>query len=620
MPLQKLVFRPGVNRENTNYANEQGWYDCDKIRFRSGFPEKIGGWTRFSNNQYLGVCRSLNNWTTLSGDNLIGLGTNIKFYIAQGGAYNDITPYSTTTSLTNPFATTSGLATVTVTDGGYNPSVGDYVVFSGATAVGGLTIDGEYVVVTVPSSTTYTITASGTASSTATGGGSVTANYEVPIGNTVYTTGTGWGAGPWSRGTWGSGYTVGIGSQLRLWSQDNFGEDLIIAPRGGDLYYWDATTGVSTRAIKLQTASTNAGYAGTFVPNTTNQIISSAVQRFVIAFGANPYDPADANTTFDPLLVRWSDQENAFDWVPSALNQSGEQRLSVGSEIIQAVNTRQEIVVFTDAAVYSMQYLGPPYVWGFQLLQDNISIMGPKAAITINNITYWMGKDKFFMYSGRVETLPCSVRQYIFQNLNKDQAWQCFAASNEQYSEVWWFYPSTNSTVIDSYVVYNYLDRVWYYGTMGRTAWLDSGTQEFPIAADYNNRLLNHENGNDDVSGTTPVAIDAYIQSSDFDIGDGHNFGFVWRILPDVTFAGSTTANPTCTMVVEPRVNSGTPYGTANANTITRTVAVPVEQFTGQVYTRIRGRQIAFRIESDGIGSAWQLGAPRIDIRQDGRR
>lgn len=620
MPLQKLVFRPGVNRENTNYANEQGWYDCDKVRFRSGFPEKIGGWTRFSNNQFLGVCRSLNNWNTLSGDSLIGVGTSIKFYINQGGAYNDITPYSHVSSLTNPFATTSGSATVTVTDAGYNPSVGDYVVFSGATAVGGLTIDGEYVVASVPSSTTYTITAASNASSTATGGGSVTASYEVPIGNDVYTVGTGWGSGPWSRGTWGSGYAVGVGSQLRLWTQDNFGEDLIFAPRGGEIYYWDATTGIGTRGETLADASTSAGYDGDFVPNETNQIISSAVQRFVIAFGANPYDPTDSETAFDPLLVRWSDQENAFDWVPSALNQSGEQRLSVGSSIIQAVNTRQEIVVFTDAAVYSMQYLGPPYVFGFQLLQDNISIMGPKTAITINNITYWMGKDKFFMYSGRVETLPCSVRQYIFQNLNKDQAWQCFAASNEQYSEVWWFYPSTGSTVVDSYVVYNYLDRVWYYGTMGRTAWLDSGTQEFPIAADYNNRLLNHEDGVDDVAGTSAVAIDAYIQSSDFDIGDGHNFGFVWRILPDVTFAGSNATNPSCTMVVIPRTNSGSAYGAANANAVVRTASYPVEEFTGQVYTRIRGRQIAFRIESADVGTTWQLGAPRIDIRPDGRR
>ena len=631
MPLQKLVFRPGVNKENTNYANEQGWYSCDKVRFRSGFPEKIGGWTRFSNYSFLGVCRSLNNWTTLNGTSLIGVGTNSKMYLNKGGAYYDITPlYDTSvnvsTATSGPFFASNGSNVVTVVDATYNPEAGDYVIFSGATSLGGnvtaTVLNKEYEVASVVNATAYTVVIPTTAntSDTGHGGNTVTATYLLPTGNDVYTIGTGWGAGPWSRGGWGSGYTTGIGSQLRLWTQDNFGEDFIFAPRGGAPYYWDASTGVSARAITLEAAANAATYSGQFVPNEVNQIISSAVQRFVVAFGANPYDPGNPNTTFDPLLVRWSDQENAFDWVPSATNQSGEQRLTIGSEIIQAVNTRQEFVVFTDAAVYSMQYLGPPYVFGFQLLQDNISIMSPRAAITINNVTYWMGKDKFFMYSGRVETLPCSLRQFVFQNLNADQAWQCFAASNEQYSEVWWFYPSTGSLVVDSYVIYNYLDRVWYYGTMGRTAWLDSGTLPYPIGADYNGYLLNHEDGNDDVSGPSAVAIDAYIQSSDFDIGDGHNFGFVWRILPDVTFSGSSATSPSCTMVVEPRTNSGSAYGAPNAPTVTRTQAYPVEEFTGQVYTRIRGRQMAFRIESAGLGTAWQLGAPRIDIRPDGRR
>lgn len=634
MPLQKLVFRPGVNKENTNYANEEGWYSCDKIRFRSGFPEKIGGWTRFSNDQFLGTCRSLNNWTLLDGTSLIGVGTNSKMYLNKGGAYYDITPlYHITSNTSNttsgPFFASNGSNVVTVVDATYNPEIGDYVIFSGAANlysssgnVSATVLNTEYEVASVVNATAYTIIIPTTANANDTrhGGNSVTSTYLLPSGNDVYTIGTGWGAGPWSRGGWGSGYTTGIGSQLRLWTQDNFGEDFIFAPRGGEIYYWDATAGVSARAVTLESAANAAAYSGQFVPNETNQIISSAVQRFVIAFGANPYDPIAPNNTFDPLLVRWSDQENPFDWVPTPTNQSGEQRLSVGSSIIQAVNTRQEIVVFTDAAVYSMQYLGPPYVWGFQLLQDNISIMSPRAAITINNITYWMGKDKFFMYSGRVETLPSSLRTYVFQNLNQDQAWQCFAASIEQYSEVWWFYCSTRSLVVDSYVVYNYLDRVWYYGTLGRTAWLDSGTQQHPIGADYNGRLLNHEDGVDDVSGPGAVAIDAYIQSSDFDIGDGHNFGFVWRILPDVTFAGSSATNPNCTMVVEPRTNSGSAYGTPNAPTVTRTQAYPVELFTGQVYTRIRGRQMAFRIESAGLGTTWQLGAPRIDIRPDGRR
>ena len=634
MPLQKLVFRPGVNKENTNYSGEGGWWECDKVRFRSGFPEKIGGWTRFSNYQFLGTCRSLNNWTTLDGTSLIGVGTNSKMYLNKGGYYYDITPiYSvtsnTSTSTSGPFFASNGSANVTVVDATYNPERGDYVIYSGAANlyssggnVSATVLNAEYQVTSVVNATAYTITIPVTANANDTlhGGNSVTSTYLYPTGNDVYTIGTGWGSGPWSRGTWGSGYTTGIGSQLRLWTQDNFGEDYIFAARGGAPYYWDASTGVSARAITLEAAANAASYSGQFVPNETNQIISSAVQRFVICFGANPYDPGNPNTTFDPLLVRWSDQENAFQWVQSPTNQAGEQRLTIGSAIIQAVNTRQEFVVFTDAAVYSMQYLGPPYVFGFQLLQDNISIMGPKAAITINNITYWMGTDKFFMYSGRVETLPSSLRQFVFTNLNKAQAWQVFAASNEGYSEVWWFYPSTGSTVVDSYVIYNYLDRVWYYGTMGRTAWLDSGTLQYPIAADYNGYLLDHENGNDDASGPSSQPIDAYIQSSDFDIGDGHNFGFVWRILPDVTFSGSTVSSPACTMVVEPRLNSGSAYGAPNAPTVTRTQQYPVEEFTGQVYTRIRGRQMGFRIESSGLGVAWQLGSPRIDIRPDGRR
>jgi hypothetical protein len=631
MPLQKLVFRPGVNKENTNYSGEGGWYDCDKIRFRSGFPEKIGGWTRYSNNQFLGVCRSINQWTTNAGEVLLGLGTNSKFYISKGGAYYDITPIEHTTSnastaTSGPFFATANSTSLTVVDATYNPDRGDYVIFSGSANLGGnvtsTIINTEYEVSSVVNATAYTVTIPVTAngSDTGHGGNSVTVTYLYPSGLNVYTFGLGWGAGPWSRGTWGSSATIGIGQQLRIWTQDNFGEDLIYAPRGGTPFYWDATTGVNTRGITLEAAANAASYSGQFVPNETYQIISSTVQRFCICFGANPYDAGNANTDFDPLLVRWSDQENPFQWVPAVTNQAGEQRLSIGSQIVSAVNTRQEILVLTDGAIYSMQYLGPPYVYGFQLLQDNISVMGPKAVITINNITYWMGSDKFFMYSGRVETLPSSLRQFVFQNLNKSQSYQVFAASNEQYSEVWWFYCSTNSNTVDSYVIYNYLDRVWYYGTMARTAWIDSGVLQYPLGADYNGRLLNHEDGNDDVSGPGAVAIDAYIQSSDFDIGDGHNFGFVWRILPDVTFAGSTSANPSCTMVVKPRTNSGTAYGTPNDRTVERTASYPVEQFTGQVYTRIRGRQMAFRIESADLGAAWQLGSPRIDIRPDGRR
>ena len=628
--LQKIQLRPGINREGTNYSNEGGYYDGDKIRFRSGYPEKIGGWGQVSANTFLGLCRSLWNWVDLSSNNYIGLGTNLKYYIYQGNAYYNVTPYIKTNVLTNPFQTSypATPTKVTVTDAGYSPSVGDYVVFSGASAVGGITIDGEYVVVTVPTGSTYTITSATAATSSASGGGTVTANYEYPVGGAIFTIGTGWSAGPWGRSTWGSGFAAGVGIQLRLWTNDNYGQDLVIAPRGGSIYYWQATNGVSTRAQSLATLSTNAGFDGTYVPTTTNEILASSTQQFVVAFGANPYVSGNPSTTFNPMLVRWSDQANAYQWVPSITNQSGEFTLSHGSFIMQTINTRQEILIWTDSTLYSMQYLGPPYVWGFNILMDNISIMSPNAAITVNNVTYWMGTDKFYMYSGRVETLPCSLRQYIFADINLDQAYQVFCGGNAGYNEVWWFYVSNSTTnnLIDKYVIYNYLDRVWYYGTMARTAWLDSSLVQYPVAADYNGRLLNHEYGVDDNSTATTLPIESYVQSSDFDIGDGHNFGFVWRILPDVNFNGSNVNAPEVTMSVKPRQNSGTAYGVADSPAVTSgddfstRQTYNIQEFTGQVYTRLRGRQMAFKIASTGLGVAWQLGSPRIDIRPDGRR
>jgi hypothetical protein len=706
------------------------------VRFRSGFPEKIGGWTRMANAQFLGLARTLWNWVTLAGSNYLGVGTNLKYYVEQGGTYNDITPvtYISSPALDNCFVVTSGSNLVTVIDGQYSPSVGDYVTFSGANTVTGTNVlntilNAEYEVASIVNSAAYRITVSVTANASNTGGGNtVLAAYQQPIGLNTYTLGTGWGAGPWpvtgittnyatnpfatttgsnvvtvtqiahgitngnavifSNATatggisapllntlfyptvananaytitvqtnatsnvaagggdviaytqtgshgWGQGFTSGIGQQLRLWTNDNYGQDLFIAPRGGSIFYWIPTGstypnstagGFGTRAQFLSVQSTAAGYDGTRVPTSTFQISASSIQRFVIAFGANPYDPNTASTTFDPMLVRWSDQENPYEWVPAVTNQSGEFRLSAGSFIMGARNTRQEILVWTDSAIYSMQYLGPPYVWGFQILMDNISVMSPNSMITINNVTYWMGVDKFYMYSGRVETLPCSLWQYIFEDVNREQAFQVFCGGNESYNEVWWFYCSQGSNVINKYVIYNYLERTWAYGTMARTAWLDSGLRQYPMAADYNNRMLFHESAVDDVSGTAPVPINAYIQSSDFDIGDGHNFGFVWRILPDINFNGSNVNNPYVTMRVKPRQNSGAPYGTADnpevisGDNFSTAPVYNVQEFTGQVYTRLRGRQLAFRIESDSLGVAWQLGSPRIDIRNDGRR
>ena len=643
MPLQKLEFRPGLNREGTDYANEGGWYDGDKIRFRSGFPEKIGGWSRLSNDFFLGVARSLWNWIDFDGSNYLGVGTSKKYYIEKGGEYYDVTPFihisTTVGAAAGPFTATTGLSSITVVDSGYTPNVGDYIVISGAVSLGGnitaAVLNQEYQEVTEVSGTTFTIIARSpttglpvlaSAGDTGHGGAVVTISYEVPVGLDVFTFGTGWGAGPYSRGTWGSAFTTatgGIAQQLRLWSNDNFGQDLVIAPRGGAIYYWTDEGGVGTRAVALSTLSGSA-----YTPVATNQVITSAIQQFVIAFGANSYVSGNPTTPFNPMLIRWSDQLDPLQWVPDITNQSGEFALTNGSFIMGARATRQEILVWTDSALYSMQYLGAPYVWGFNIMMDNISVMSPNSMITVNNVTYWMGTDKFYMYSGRVETLPCALRQYIYDDINLDQSFQVFAGSNEGFNEIWWFYVSSESTAntIDKYVIYNYVDRVWYYGTMARTAWLDSGIRQFPMAADYNNRILYHESSVDDNAGITSVAINAYVQSSDFDIQDGHNFGFVWRILPDVNFNGSTANGPTVTMTVKPRQNSGTPYGQADSpsvvsgdNFITQHT-YNIQEFTGQVYTRLRGRQLSFRIESTGLGVAWQLGMPRIDVRNDGRR
>ena len=635
MPLQKLTFRPGVNREGTNYSNESGWYDCDNIRFRSGFPEKIGGWIRLTANTFQGVCRALWNWVTLGGSNLLGVGTHLKYYIEVGGTYNDITPIRKTTTGTATFAATNGSAVLTVTDAAHGCIVGDFVTYTLAVSLGGAitatVLNKEYQIVSVPTVNTYTInvTTLANASDTGNGGALTVANYQINIGSAIAIPVVGWGAGGWGLGTWGIG--TSSNTELRIWSNDNFGQDLVIAPRNGEVYYWEASNGVTVRAKFLSALSTAAGYAGDYVPNQTLEVSASSIQRFVICFGANPYVSGTPNTTFNPMLVRWSDQDNQYEWVPAITNQSGEFPLSVGSTIITSINTRQEILIWTDSALYSMQYLGPPYIWGFNILMDNISIVSPNAAITINNVTYWMGVDKFYMYSGRVDTLPCSLRQYVFNDINIEQAYQVFCGSNEGYNEVWWFYCSTDSTAIDKYVIYNYLDKVWYYGSMSRTAWLDSSIRQYPMATNYDasavtGRTLYHEASVDDVAGTTPVAIDAFIQSSDFDIGDGHNFGFVWRILPDINFNGSNVDEPYVTMTVKPRQNSGAAYSASNspqvqsADNYAVSRSYNIQLFDGQVYTRIRGRQMAFRIESTELGVAWQLGAPRIDVRPDGRR
>tara|TARA_R110000868_G_scaffold45365_1_gene150509 strand:- start:161 stop:2728 length:2568 start_codon:yes stop_codon:yes gene_type:complete len=855
MALQKLTYRPGLNREGTNYSNEGGFFDGDKVRFRSGQAEKIGGWVQVDQDQFLGLAKSLWTWTDVDGlSSYLSLGTNVKYYIFFGGAYYDITPIFRTNGTAllapnnlpaNPIATTNGSNIVTITDNNYNPSAGDYVIITSTAAVGGLTVSGEYLVTGTPTTTTFQITASANASSTATGGGTVTIQYEYPTGASDAVPGLGWGAGPWSptvpfnlitdpfavtsgsstvtvtqanhglsagnfvayvgpapsesipafggvptngmKGTFviqtvttntytinlaeeiagsftiGLTYTIatagttsftaigaanntpgtvftatgrgsgtgtayitatsttsgggsgviayptfgsrgwstaasagtGVAGSIRLWSNDNYGADLVIAPREGPIYYWQDSTGVSVRAKSLATLANNAtvasttatfasgvstitvanatnifprayitgtgitpgtyvtsayvmgsttvpisvnttaindanpytfSYAGDYVPNATNQVMSAAIEQFIIALGANSYVQATPNSTFNPMLVRWSDQANPYQWIPQVTNQSGEFTLSNGSFIMCGQTTRQETLIWTNSCLYSMQYVGFPYVWSFQVLMDNISIMSPNVPVTVNNVTYWMGKDKFYMYTGVVQTLPCSLRQFIFDNINRDQAFQVFGGSNEAYNEVWWFYCSQNSTVIDKYVIYNYLDKVWSYGTMGRTAWLQYGINPYPVAADYNSRLLYHEVGCDDVATASPQPINAYIQSSDFGIEAGEHLGFVWRMLPDVNFTGSAVNNPSVTMTLFGKANSGSYPVASDIDTVTSgqnytsVAEYTIQTYDGQVYTRVRGRQLSFKIQSTALGVAWQLGVPRIDVKPAGRR
>ena len=611
MPLKKLQLKAGINRENTRYTSEGGWYDCDKIRFRQGTPEKIGGWQRISATTFLGVCRSLWNWVTLGSQNLIGVGTNLKFYIENGGAYNDITPLRATVTLTNPFETTSGSPIVEVTDanGGYID--GDFVTFSGASAVGGLTLNAEYQLIETTTANVYTIDAGTNASSSATGGGTVTAAYQINVGPAFVVPLVGWGAGSWSSGTWSIGVTST--DSIRIWNQANFGEDLIFGPRDGGIYIWDATNGLSTRAVAL---------TGTEVPTSQKLVLVSDINRFVFCFGANEIFSAIVN----PMLVRWSDQENATNWSPSLTNQAGDLILSNGTQIIAAKQARQEVLVWTDSALYALQYVGAPAVWTAQLVGENISIASQNAVAYANGVAYWMGKDKFYMYDGRTQPLKCDLRKFIFNDFNEEQYEQVFAGTNESYHEIWWWYCSTDSSVSDRYVVYNYLDQIWYYGTMSRTAWLYSGLRNYPLAATYSNNLVNHEQGVDDNETAVTAAIPAYVSSAQFDLEDGHQFAFIWRVLPDISFDGSEVGSPTATMTLLPLQNSGSGYndptsvGGANSGGITRTATLPVEQFTGQIFTRVRGRQLAIKVESSEIGVTWQLGSPRIDMRADGRR
>jgi len=775
MPLKKLTLRPGVNRENTRYTSEQGWYEGDKIRFRQGTPEKIGGWTRISLSFFKGICRSLWAWINAA-STYIGVGTNLKFYIERGGEYNDITPIRATVALTNPFTWLSA-TTFQVTDAAGGYIANDFVTFSGATATGGITLNGEYQIVSA-TTTTYVVSttqdvtmatdyqtftgvsslANGVAVTLATSsagsslpggftagttyyvvntssntfklaaapagtaitattlpggvitatpqftgsftgaGGTVTAVYQINTGFEIQVQSSGWGGGGWGLGAWGTGSTNLI--TLRVWSQFNFGIDLIFGYVGGPIYYWEAASGLNTRGVLLSSLggtltaavgtpavftlqyvypegtgvqinftsggsiptgmtagttyyiqnvtgltcnlSTDRGGASlvsisttgsnlfisnlTDVPTVQNWLLVSDAFKFVFAFGANPRDSA----TQDPMLIRWSDAESSTIWYPQTTNQARSLELSHGSKIVTAVQARQEILVWTDSSLYSLQYSDPTIVWSSQLLGDNLSIISPNAVTYAAGTAFWMGVDKFYVYDGRTQTLPCDLRQFVFTDtdtkVNLNQAQQVFCSTNEGFNEVWWFYPSEGSTVVNTYVVYNYIEKVWYYGFLGRTAWLDSGLLTNPFAATYSKNLVSHEVGINDNTLTTPQPIEAYISSAEFDIDDGYKVGFVWRVLPDITFRGSTSNNPSVVMTLRPMQNSGSGYndpeslgGVSNAS-VTRTATLPIEQFTGQINTRVRGRQLVMEIRSTDLDVQWQLGSPRLDIRPDGRR
>jgi hypothetical protein len=630
MPLAKIQLKPGINREVTTYTNEGGWFDGNKIRFRFGFPEKIGGWVRKSSKSFLGTCRALHPWVTLSNEQYIGVGTSLKYYVERGGGFNDITPLrATTTAGAVTFAATNGSSTLTVTDTAHGAVAGDFVTFSGAVSLGGqitaAILNQEYEIDSIVDADSYTITARAVAtvaditidgqytptpvlansSDSGDGGAAVIGAYQINVGLDTAVSGAGWGVGTWSRGAWGSASNQSIvTNQLRLWSHDNFGEDLLMNVRDGGLYYWDASAGLSTRAVAL---SSLAGANAT--PTVAKQVLVSDRDRHVIAFGC---DPQASSGTQDPLTIRFSSQESLTDWAATATNSAGELRLGSGSEIIRAVETRQQILVFTDTTLYSMQYLGPPFTFGVGAISENISILSPNSVVAVDDSVFWMGNNEFYVYSGRVENLPCSVRDYVFDDFNQDQALKVAAALNSANTEVWWFYPSANSEINDRYVVFNYGEKVWYYGTLSRTAWFDRGIFDNPIAASSDHYLYFQELGFDDGSTNPASAITAYVESSPIDIGDGEQFMFISRLLPDLSFLNSTAQSPTATFTTAVRNYQ---QGSFNPST-TSTFTSSTEQF----FLRLRGRQMTMRVGSTGAAMTWRLGSPRYDIRPDGRR
>jgi len=618
--MQKLQFKPGVNRDQSNYTNEGGWFAGDKIRFRSGQPQKIGGWLRYGIFTLLGICRQMFTWVTTGDDNIMAIGTNKKLYVDSGANLYDITPlratytHSTSPSTDNCFATSIGSNKITVTITGFGSSTGDYVTFSGSTAVGGIPASeinaNQLITKTGVNTFTITVTTAATSTVAAGGGVAITAKFDISVGPAINVIGYGWGAGTWGRGAWGSGSVTPVVVKQRDWFFDNFDSDLVANIRGGAPYYWTLDATYATRAVPL---SSIAGAAS--VPTEVTQLLVSQGDKHLLAFGASAY----GSGTFDPLLIRWSNQDEPANFAPSPTNSAGFIRVSRGSSIVRAIPTRQEILVYTNATLNSLQFLGTTDVFGIQELSDNISIAGPRAVTTVSSQAFWMGTDKFYTYSGRVDTLPCTLRNHVFENINYDQMAQVVCGTNEQWNEVWWFYPTANSLTNDAYVIYNYFDKIWYYGTINRTAWNDSPLRANPQAAggvEDSQRVYNHELGVDD--DNLPMA--SYIQSSDFDIVDGEQFLLIKRVIPDVEFGGSnmvTNPNPSILITMKPRNFPGAAYSTSPAKNVIETA---VDIYTNQIFLRARARQMGFKISSADIGVQWQLGSPRLDGRPDGKR
>jgi len=626
MPLQKFIFKPGINKEGTDYSNEGGWFDSNLVRFRKGLPEKIGGWAKNTTNTFKSTCRALHAWVDLEITRYLGIGTTWKYYVQQGNSFNDITPIRKTSTNSITFAATDGSSTITATDSSHGAAINDFVTISGAVSLGGLVtanvLNQEYQIVTIPSTNTYTFVAKDTdgdevtanGSDSGNGGSGVDGEYQINVGLDAYVASSGWGAGLWGGGTFGSVSGLSDSNQLRSWSHDNFGEDLIINVRAGGIYYWDESSGLSTRAVALSSLS-----GANLTPTKALFTLVSDIDRHIICFGADPISGSSRTGAIDPMFIAWSDQENAAEWEPKSTNTSGSFRLSAGTSIIGALRARQETLVWTDTSMYSMSFIGQPFTFGVNLVNEGVGLIGPNAAVNTPKGVFWMDKKGFYSYTGNVSVLPCTVLYYVLSDLNEGQAYQVFAFLNKQFDEAGWFYCSEGSSVPDKYVVYNYEEGFWSIGELTRTAWLDEGVFDNPLATYTTSDvgyLYNQETGNN--ADGSPMD-NVYIESSDFDLDEGEQYQLIRRIIPDVKFTGDGGTGQTINFVVKTRNYPGESLTTSATNTCTST--------TTRIDTRVRARQAVLRIESDDDGSTssrtgvgFRVGATRMDLIPSGRR